>query len=74
MLRKFIPILLAWALVSTTEQELHMWIDNVWETVMVPPGTILNLIVYNGTAAYTPPKDTILMEVPDTAQIGDTGY
>lgn len=71
---KLSTVLFAWALVATTEQEIHMWVNNVWEPVVVPSGTIVNLIAYNGDSPYDPPPKTILMEVPDTAEIGDTGY
>ena len=70
-----------WALVATAEQSLSYWVSNqdptqpaTWETATVEAGTIVNLIVYDGVSPYTPPDNTALMQVPDTAQIGDTGY
>ena len=74
MRQKFTTALAAWALVSTTEQDIYMWVNSVWEQVAVSPGTIVNLIVYDESTPYTPPTDTVLIEVPDTARIGDTGY
>ena len=38
------------------------------------PGTICNLIAYDGVALYTPPSGYKLEQVPDTAKVGDTGY
>lgn len=43
-------------------------------TSTYPAGTIVNLIEYDGVAAYTPPPNTRVALVPDTAQVGDTGY
>jgi hypothetical protein len=70
-----------WALVATTEQELSYWALNEdptqpanWVTITAEPGTIVNLIVYDGVSPYSPPDNTALMQVPDNAQIGDTGY
>ena len=70
-----------WALVATAEQTLSYWVPNVdptqtatWETATVEVGTIVNLIEYDGVSEYTPPDNQALMQVPDDAKIGDTGY
>lgn len=70
-----------YALVATVEQQLSYWVPSgdptlppTWQTITVEPGTIVNIIVYDGVSPYTPPDGTILDQVPDTAQIGDTGY
>ncbi len=72
-----------WALVNTVTMELivQAWRTDVmgnpesyWNTIEAIPGTIVNLIVYDGVSPYTPPDGTRLEQVPDSAQIGDTGY
>ncbi len=72
-----------WALVNTVTMALivQAWRTDVmgnpesyWNTIEAIPDTIVNLIVYDGVSPYTPPDGTRLEEVPDTAQIGDTGY
>jgi hypothetical protein len=73
-----------WALIATQEQPLTIWIDPVgqyptwtpgrWETITASPGTIINIIIYDGISDYTPPEGTIVQEVPEEAKIGDTGY
>lgn len=66
-----------WALVCTTEMvipnpEVHSPSDP--PTITVPSGTIVSIIVYDGHSPYTPPENTVLLEVPDSARIGDEGY
>lgn len=75
-----------YALIATVEQLLMVWIDSVGEMLdpgFIPghteqinaqPGTVVNLIVYDGKADYTPPEGTRLAEVPDDAKIGDSGF
>lgn len=63
-----------WALVNTAEMEVWMWFDNVWTLNSCVPGTIINIIHYDGSSPYDIPDDTKLEQVPDTAKIGDTGY
>lgn len=77
-----------WALVSTIDQTIGLWVlvqtgvdlqgnpmyGYEWQQRDIGPGTIVNLIVYDGVSPYTPPDGTRLEQVPDTAQIGDTGY
>lgn len=67
---------MSWALIATTEQELTLFnqATQEWQTIMVQPGTIVNLIVYDGVSPYEPPTNTKLEQVPDNAEIGDTGY
>lgn len=75
-----------WALVATIAQSLTYWqyptFDNTglqitngqWVTETAQPGTIVNIISYDGTSPYTPPEGTKLEQVPTSANIGDTGY
>jgi len=63
-----------WALVNTVTMENWMWVSNVWTLVDCIPGTIINLISYDGSSPYDLPDNMELKEVPDTAMIGDTGY
>lgn len=75
-----------WALIATIAQLLTYYIyptfDNNgneltpgnWATETVQPGTIVNLIDYNGTSPYTPPIGTKLEQVSFSVNIGDTGY
>ena len=60
-----------WALIAITEQWMLQCINNEWVNVLVPPGTVLNSIVYNGTDPYTPPQGSELKQIPNTYQIGD---
>lgn len=68
-----------WALIATIEQPLSYWGwdqdgNQIWIETTAVPGTIVNIIDYDGVSPYTPPDGTKLEQVPDTAQIGDTGY
>ncbi len=75
-----------YALVNTIEMSLSYWVDAVGDpispeyirghmtTVNAQPGTVINLIVYDGESEYTPEEGLRLAEVPDEAKIGDTGY
>ena len=73
-----------WALIATIAQPLEIYMPPVGEgatgapghleTITVQPGTVVNLIVYDGISEYTAPDGTVLQQVPDTAIIGDTGY
>lgn len=75
-----------YALVSTVDQPLKVWVESIGDLlksgyipghlsdITAEPGTIVNLIVYDGVAEYTPPEGQRLTEVPDDAKIGDTGY
>ena len=68
-----------WALISTIEQPLSYWSwdengEPVYIETIAVPGTIVNIISYDGISPYTPPDGTSLQQVPDTAKIGDTGY
>ena len=77
---------MAWALIATVAQSLTYYqyptFDNngnqltpgEWITENAQPGTIINLIDYDGTSPYTAPEGTELQQVPTTALIGDTGY
>lgn len=77
---------MTWALVATTAQTLSYWTQPVldsngniitasaWITSTVPVGTIINIINYDGISQYTPPAGSKLEQVPDAANIGDTGY
>ncbi len=44
---------------------------NVWVNTEAPENTIINIIVYDGVSEYTPPENTVLMEVADELHIGD---
>jgi len=65
---------MAWALVATADYPgtEYNYETGAWEAVTWPPNTIVNLIVYDGSAEFTPPADTVLLEVPDDAAIGDS--
>lgn len=75
-----------WALVATEEQPFTYYVmptyddnymmvsDGYYTTITAPVGMILNLIVYDGGAEYTPPAGMKLVQVPDDAKIADTGY
>lgn len=72
-----------WALIATVEQELSYWTKPVidenyevvtptqWVTQIVPVGTVLNLIVYDGESEYIPPEGSMLDEIEDSYAIGD---
>jgi len=75
-----------WALVAEREQQLGLWIsvdtgqldlfgnpyfENQWIVKEVPPGTIVNIIVYDGESEYIPPEGTRLVEIADGLQVGD---
>ena len=71
-----------WALVNTIPVQLTLTtIDGVSpsqtivkQTSTAIIGTICNLIAYDGSSSYLPLGGYKLEQVPDTAQIGDTGY
>lgn len=64
-----------WALIATKEMQMPSSnSDGNMIMITVEPGTIINIIVYNGTDSYTPPNNIKLEQVPNTAKIGDTGY
>ena len=73
-----------WALIATIPQEITylvpdsgsgaLTIPGYWATTMVEPGTVVNIIVYEEGADYTPPDATRLAQVPDDTQIGATGF
>lgn len=65
-----------WALVNTTEIQLEIgyWNDEeqyIDETITATPGTICNLIVYDGESEFTPPEPFVLKSVADGLKIGD---
>jgi hypothetical protein len=64
-----------WALLNTDTALLHTghWQDQEYieEDISSPPGTIFNIIVYDGVAPYTPPTGYSLVQVDDDKQIGD---
>jgi len=67
---------MAWGLLNSIEMPLTtgIWDENgnyVEVTKNVPPGTLMNLIVYDGKSPYTPPEPYVLKQVDDTAKIGD---
>lgn len=71
-----------WAFINTVSMELTYWLwenqdtapVNVETSIMADPGTIMNIISYDGTSPYELPEGMQLIQVPDTANIGDTGY
>lgn len=70
---------MAYAIVCTTEYPLSYWTwdennDPIYIETIAAPGTIINIIDYDGTSPYEAPVNTELKEVPDSAEIGDTGY
>ena len=67
---------MAYALIATQQMDVLMWSGDpqVYGPVTVQPGTIINLIAYDGKSPYTPADGTKLEQVPDTANVGDTGY
>lgn len=52
-----------YALIATTQLTI--------DTVVYPIGSIVNLIVYDGSSSYTPLTGTELKQVADTANLGD---
>lgn len=67
-----------WAVVNLIEMEMP-WYNNAmqeWETINAIPGTIVNMVVYDGEKSgdWQPPENTKLIQVDDMAKIGDTGY
>lgn len=67
---------MAWALLNSIEMPLTIghWDETgnyVEETNNVPAGTVMNLIVYDGQSAYTPPPGYVLAQVDDATKIGD---
>ena len=68
-----------YALVNTTSTiiQLGHWEGEgitsqyVVAPIEVVPGTICNLISYDGSSTYVPEDGFELREVPDSAQIGD---
>lgn len=75
---------MAWAIVNTVEMEVNIaryeGVDEYGFAKLVKkpqfpkPGMIINMILYDGESDFTPPAGTKLVEVPDDAKIGDTGY
>lgn len=73
---------MAWALVNTIEMQFKNHFDEiindipkkVFKEITAEVGTIINLIVYDGIAPYIAEEGFKLIEVPDTAKLGDTGY
>lgn len=64
-----------WAIIATIAQQVQIGsLDQGWVWTEVQPGTIINLIVYDGISPYIPEFGSKLEQVPDSAQIGDTGY
>jgi hypothetical protein len=64
-----------WALVANSNFKYNKWTfvngENKFLECDATPGTIVNLIVYDGIAQYTPPANCDLVEVADDKQIGD---
>lgn len=64
-----------WYLVATEEQELGYWkiIEEVptWVVEMLPIGTVVNKIVYDGESLYTPPVGTELKSSENIYNVGD---
>lgn len=62
-------------LVTTIERTINTWIHGEfpnpghWEYVVFPVNSIINFIVIGDD--YQPPENTIVMEVDDTAKMGD---
>lgn len=63
-----------WALINVVTITLQVQDEKGQpQFIEAAPGTICNIINYSG-APYTPPVNFRLIEVPDDAKIGDTGY
>ena len=68
-----------WSLVNLVETELtyDRWegeypdVKNVLYTVKAAPGTIFNIIEYDGESKYEVPENFELLKVDDSARIGD---
>jgi len=66
-----------WAIVSTQPMMLSYWVwdeasqQQIWTTSEMPTNTVMNLVVYDGVSPYTPPDNTVLMQVDDSKQVGD---
>lgn len=80
---------MAWALVTEIQRNIGMWITipdggtdpagnpvsvTIWEDVLCIPGTITSLIILEEGHDYIVPETYRLVEVPDSAKIGDAGY
>lgn len=67
---------MAWALVTNKTMEIYLPSETMQPPALtiVDSGIIANLIVYDGSSLYTPPENYKLVQVPDTAKIGDSGY
>ncbi len=68
--------MMKWALIATEEKQIMMFNQETyeWQQITVQPGTIVNIVIYEEGSDWMPPQGTRLEQVPDTANIGDTGY
>ncbi len=70
--------MMQWAVVNLIEMDMNSYNFNTqqWEIVNAQPGTIVNMVVYDGENpnGWNPPEGTKIIQVDDTAKIGDTGY
>lgn len=73
---------MAWALVNTDPVPLTYseWQGEglnakiVVNNITAVPGTICNLVSYDGVSPYTPAENYRLKQVPDNAKVGDAGF
>lgn len=67
-----------WAIVNLIDMEIFIGNNDTGEleTVIASPGTIVNMVVYDEekSSEWQPPEGTKLVQVDDTAKIGDTGF
>jgi hypothetical protein len=67
-----------WALVNTVVMPHKNWawegLTNYEKSYDAQPGTIIDIIVYDGKTPYNPGEGLKLVQVPDDAKRGDTGY
>ncbi len=80
---------MTWALVTEIQRTVGMWVTipdggtdpagnpiplTEWQEVLFESGTITSLIVLDDINDYIVPDTYRLVQVPETAKIGDTGY
>lgn len=62
-----------YGLVCTAEMNIQIYNPStqVFDTVLVSSGTIINLVAYDGISEFIPSPNTELKQILNTAAIGD---
>lgn len=67
-----------WALVNTEVKEhTNAVFENgiqIMKTYQAQPGTIIEIVVYDGVSKYDPGPGLKLVKVPDSVRRGDSGF